>query len=755
MTTVTPIAKDLGIKKNIFEQALDKAKAVISGERSDPTEQAKVEPATTQIKNNVKAEKPDAYVKPAQVTKAVGTVADTNTVKELWNKAVKVIQEDVVKSVETTTKEVLGLETDGKPTTKIINLKLGNTSSVKNAAGNDETINEVASAEQIKAVQAEVSRNANTILNNATANNKPIQPKERTYEELQTELQAEAGKSKTTAKPSYESNIDLSSNDTQVKQRNEEIKQAWANLEANRKMMESYRKSLDEDKDELADITAQETEVNKQLAEIEKLQANLRNSVSSTITLTNGAKLTNDGVEDNGKGIRQLSSEELKEKGIKDPKKLLGKDNAFIEYESKDKDGNAITKQHLVNSKLENNERVTNITTDAQDLNNDGTIQAEELPSENNKPLEKIIGNFDNNQDLKNLYLSSVQFNGDKAVTPPSAQNRVGDKYSDVYGSIPEGQFKTLKLSKGNEGMVAESMNGDEFWKQYTAENNLNSIIAATDTVPETEVVVPNPENPKLNNEFLVGRVEAKNNQFTYQMTKNQASQVIELLSSAGNQDEFGRAHPMYASNISLQLEKQTNPENVSFTLDDNSHNVLSTMILQKPDKFKDIGGLNPKYKNEPVIPVRKNGSLEYQFNLESPEQAKFTSSLFKMAGHVGYGLNIENNHKDQKPIILNDNSYREYAKARQQNPDLISTYSSLSTEDLTQLKTFKLNQSLEEVNALSKEEKTKIAIAYMLQERNNNLSFMEPQQIIQSLQEGKNLPDFMYQTLKAGIQGK
>ena len=85
MTTVTPIAKDLGIKKNIFEQALDKAKAVISGERSDPTEQAKVEPATTQIKNNVKAEKPDAYVKPAQVTKAVGTVADTNTVKELWN----------------------------------------------------------------------------------------------------------------------------------------------------------------------------------------------------------------------------------------------------------------------------------------------------------------------------------------------------------------------------------------------------------------------------------------------------------------------------------------------------------------------------------------------------------------------------------------------------------------------------------------------------------------------------------------------
>ena len=473
MTTVTPIAKDLGIKKNIFEQALNKAQAVISGERKDQTGKAKVKPATEQIQNNIKDEKPDAYVTPKQASKAPAyKPADSNTVTELWNKAVKVIQEDVVKPVETTTKEVLGLETDGKPKTKIINLKLGNTSTVKNAAGTVETINEVASAEQITKVKEEVARNANTILNNATANNKPIQPKERTYEELQTELQAEAGKSKTTKKPSYESNIDLSSDDTKVKQRNEEIKQAWANLEATRKMMADYRESLTKDKDELTDITAQETEVNKQLEEIQKLQENLRQSVGSTVTLTNGAKLTNDGVEDNGKGIRQLSSKELKE----NPEKLLGKDNAFIEYESKDKDGNAITKQHLVNSKLDNDKRVTNITTDAQDLNNDGTIQAEELPSENNKPLEKIIGNFDNNQDLKNLYLSSVQFNGDKAVIPPSAQNRVGDKYSDVYGSIPDGQFKTLKLSKGNAGMVAESMNGDEFWKQYTAENNLNNI---------------------------------------------------------------------------------------------------------------------------------------------------------------------------------------------------------------------------------------------------------------------------------------
>jgi hypothetical protein len=47
MTTVTPIAKHQGIKKTIFEQALDKAKAVISGERTEATEKAKVEPATT------------------------------------------------------------------------------------------------------------------------------------------------------------------------------------------------------------------------------------------------------------------------------------------------------------------------------------------------------------------------------------------------------------------------------------------------------------------------------------------------------------------------------------------------------------------------------------------------------------------------------------------------------------------------------------------------------------------------------------
>ena len=105
-----------------------------------------------------------------------------------------------------------------------------------------------------------------------------------------------------------------------------------------------------------------------------------------------------DGVEENGEGIKQLNTEELIEKGIKDPEKLLGTDNAFIKYESKDKDGNAITKQHLVNSKLESNERVTNITTDAQDLNGDQVIDKEELPSNDNQPLEKIIGNFGNTQ---------------------------------------------------------------------------------------------------------------------------------------------------------------------------------------------------------------------------------------------------------------------------------------------------------------------------------------------------------------------
>jgi hypothetical protein len=232
MNTVTPIAKDQGIKKNIFEQALDKAKAVISDEKTDEKEKAKVEPATQQIKSNIKAEKSDTYVTLGQANKAPKEKpADTNTVKELWNKAVKVIKEDVVKPVETTAKKVTGLE-DGKPKTEDIKLKLGNTSTVTNADGTAETINEVASTEQIKTVKEEVARNANTILNNATttADKKPIQPKERTYEDLQTGLQTEAEKSKTPNKPSYESNIDLSSSDPKVKQRNEEIKQAWANL---------------------------------------------------------------------------------------------------------------------------------------------------------------------------------------------------------------------------------------------------------------------------------------------------------------------------------------------------------------------------------------------------------------------------------------------------------------------------------------------------------------------------------------------
>jgi hypothetical protein len=515
MTTVTTIAKDLGIKKNIFEQALDKAKAVISGERSDPKEQAKVEPATAQITSNIKNEKPDAYVKPEQANKAPAEKpADPNTVKELWNKAVKVIQEDVVKPVETTTKRVLGLEKNGKPKTEVINLKLGNTSTVTNAAGKNETINEVASAEQITKVKEEVARNANTILNNATttADKKPITQKERTYEDLQTGLQTEAEKSKTPNKPSYESNIDLSSSDPKVKQRNEEIKQAWANLEANRKMMAEYRESLTKDKDELADITAQETEVDKQLAEIEKLQANLRQSVGSTITLTNGARLTNDEVEKDGKGIKQLSKEELERKGIKESEKLLGKDNAFIEYESKDKDGNPITKQHLVNSKLESGERVTNITTDAQDLNGDGVINEQELPSKDNKPLEKIITSLADNTN-PNLYLSSVEFKGDKQIIPPSAENGVGQKYSEFYGSVGEGHFRTLKLSKvdpGATGMSVESMSSEEFWKQYTANNNLNSITTKNNQVQQSNATSATPDLTNTGHDYIKLSLDGK-----------------------------------------------------------------------------------------------------------------------------------------------------------------------------------------------------------------------------------------------------
>ncbi|MBU6197939.1 MAG: hypothetical protein KGO93_10290 [Cyanobacteria bacterium REEB446] len=535
MTTVTPIAnKDQGIKKNIFEQALDKAKAVISGERTEATKKAKVEPATTQIKNNVKAEKPDAYVQPEQANKAnANKPADSNTVTELWNKAVKVIQEDVVKPVETTVKKVIGLKANGKPKTEDVKLKLGNTSTVKNAAGTNETIYEVASAEQITKVKEEVTRNVNTILNNATttADKKAIQPKERTYEDLQTGLQTEAEKSKTPNKPSYESNIDLSSNETQVKQRNEEIKQAWANLEATRKMMAEYRESLtkDKDKDELTDITAQETEVNKQLLEIEKLQENLRQSVGSTVTLTNGAKLTNEGVEDNGKGIRQLSSKELKEKGIKNPEKLLGKDNAFIEYESKDKDGNAITKQHLVNSKLESGERVTNITTDAQDLNGNGVINKEELPSNNNKPLEKIIGNFDNNQNLKDLHLSSVQFNGNKEIIPPSAENGVGQEYTNFYGNIPDGKFKTLKLSKGDTAMVVESLDGEEFWKQYTAGNNLNSIINTQCDHIKLSLDGQDIQGIKKNNPNFSGSTSRPKDFYTFTLNQQELEKLIKI----------------------------------------------------------------------------------------------------------------------------------------------------------------------------------------------------------------------------------
>ncbi len=329
-------------------------------------------------------------------------------------------------------------------------------------------------------MKTEVSRNANIILNNSTRNGKPIEPKERTYEELSKGLEVEAKQNKAI----YESNIDLKSNDTAVLKRNEEIKQAWANLEQSRQLLTEYRKSLSEDKDELADITARENEIDKQLEEIENLQKNLRTTVASTVTLSNGAKLTNERVEEDGVGIKQISGEELRQRGIKP--ELLGTENAFIEFSSKVTDANGaektITQQHLVNSSEDREgKKVTNITTDAQDLNNDGKIDAEtELPSDNNRPLEKILSGFSSGN-AKEIQLSSVQFSGDKVVIPPSARGQDGKEYATVYGNIPDGNFKSLKLTKEDSGtsMKTEAIQAEEFWKFY--ENRKNSLTQLID----------------------------------------------------------------------------------------------------------------------------------------------------------------------------------------------------------------------------------------------------------------------------------
>lgn len=499
----TPIAQNSGIKKNIFEQALDKAKEVISSERkSSPAEEKKVEPAKTQIKNQIKTDKADAYVSPDKAVQkpSSGEAADENTVKKLWNKAVNVIQEDVVKPIEKATKKITGYDSSNKPQTETVNLKLGSKGTTKDADGDDITINELASDEQIQQVRTEVSRNANIILNNSTRNGKAIEPKERTYEELSKGLEVEAEQNKAI----YESNIDLKSNDTAVLKRNEEIKQAWANLEQSRQLLTEYRKSLSEDKDELADITARENEIDKQLEEIENLQKNLRTTVASTVTLSNGAKLTNERVEEDGVGIKQISGEELRQRGIKP--ELLGTENAFIEFSSKVTDANGtektITQQHLVNSSEDSEgKKVTNITTDAQDLNNDGKIDAEtELPSDTNKPLEKILSGFSSGN-AKEIQLSSVQFSGDKVVIPPSARGQDGKEYTTVYGNIPDGNFKSLKLIKEDSGtsMKTEATEAQEFWNFYQSKNNsLTQLIDSQFVENSSEDVTENPTTDKL-----------------------------------------------------------------------------------------------------------------------------------------------------------------------------------------------------------------------------------------------------------------
>jgi hypothetical protein len=338
----------------------------------------------------------------------------------------------------------------------------------------------------------------------------------------------------------------------------------------------------------LLDITTQEAQVDKQLAEIQKLQENLRQSVGSTVTLTNGAKLTNDGVEENGKGIRQLSSEELKAKGIKDPEKLLGKDNAFIEFTTKVKTTGGseqeITQQHLVNSQVgENKKRTTNITTDAQDLNNDGTIQDDELPSSANKPLEKILKGFSNGN-AKEIQLSSVQFSGDQVIIPPSARGKAGQTYKSVYEETANGNFKSLQLSKNDTGMSTKAIDISEFQKFYNnSQTNLTSLITrntpVTGTPEDTTKLKPilgsevtqkkvnrgepiwNPEEGKYK--------QLTNNQYEFTLPENKYSQLTGLMKPYNAQSDYMWLQDAYHATLNAGSEKSFGSKDiVTKTLD-------------------------------------------------------------------------------------------------------------------------------------------------------------------------------------------
>ena len=347
--------------------------------------------------------------------------------------------------------------------------------------------------------------------------------------------------------------------------------------------MQEYRDSLTKDKDELADITAQETEVDKELAEIQKLQENLRQSVGSTVTLTNGAKLTNDGVEENGKGIKQLSSEELKAKGIKDPEKLLGKDNAFIEFTTKVKTAGGseqeITQQHLVNSQVgENNKRTTNITTDAQDLNNDGTIQDDELPSSDNKPLEKILTGFSNGN-AQEIQLSSVQFSGDQVLIPPSARGKAGQTYKSVYEETANGNFKSLQLSMSGTGMSTEAIDISKFQEFYkNRKTSLANLITgdtpvietAEDTTTQLDPILESPVTQiKVNRgEPVWNPTEGKykqltSNQYEFTLPENKYSQLMALMQSHGVQSDYMWLQDAYHKTLNAGSEESVGSNDI------------------------------------------------------------------------------------------------------------------------------------------------------------------------------------------------
>ncbi|NQY79685.1 MAG: hypothetical protein HRT47_05170 [Candidatus Caenarcaniphilales bacterium] len=290
MNAVVDAAKGIGAK--LFNQAsTEVSKQENSGTKVNEQKVTEADKTTTNPETQKVENKSDGFISkqelgtatqkaetsPVQNESGEGQVLSEQEVNQTWNKVGNTIKNETagIEKTEATLKKVdeNNQVVDGEKTS------LGGETTIQ---GTDITVNTLSTPEQYGKIATELAKNGEII-------DKVVNEKSR--------------------------NIDLSSTDPEVIEHNKKIQVAYENMYKIDQQLKEYQEKIEAnqkiaEKNRLDEINKQEEKALENIKALRKSIANFHAEKDSTITLSNGANLTNNAVKFDGKGIQELKTSE-------------------------------------------------------------------------------------------------------------------------------------------------------------------------------------------------------------------------------------------------------------------------------------------------------------------------------------------------------------------------------------------------------------------------------------------------------------